>query len=58
MTKCKFCGFDSEADSIYAEGAPCGVDGCLVFTCCELSWQEHCKISHPKYSETIKELEK
>ena len=47
--KCKFCGFDSEESSLAAEGAPCGVNGCHEFTCCQESWKEHCKISHPEY---------
>ena len=62
MSKCKYCGFDSENDSIYAEGAPCGVpykvhyNGygddeicCKVFTCCQDTWKEHCKKAHKEY---------
>ena len=49
MTKCSNCGFDSESHSIYAEGAPCGVDGCLVMTCCKESWKKHVKQTHPEY---------
>jgi hypothetical protein len=49
MSKCKYCGFDSEEDSIVAEGAPCGTDGCMVYTCCEKTWKQHCKKMHPEY---------
>jgi hypothetical protein len=51
MTKCKNCNFDSDVDSIVAEGSPCGVDGCLVYTCCNKTWKEHCKKMHKKYYE-------
>ena len=46
--KCKFCGFDSEEDSLYAEGAPCGYHGCLTFTCCQEAWMEHMRGAHPE----------
>lgn len=46
MDKCKHCGFDPMEGSLYAEGAPCGIDGCLVFTCCMKSWDEHVKKHH------------
>ena len=48
MTACKFCGFDSEADSLVAEGAPCGVDGCPILMCCYEKWKEHKKLYHKK----------
>lgn len=54
MSRCKYCGFDSRGDSIYAEGAPCGVNGCLVFTCCMDTWAEHCKKAHSIYYEERK----
>lgn len=46
MTLCEFCGFDSEADSLVAEGAPCGIDGCPVFHCCYKAWLKHAKKFH------------
>ncbi len=48
--KCKHCGFDPEWDSLQAEGAPCGVDGCHVFTCCMDAWREHIKKAHVTYN--------
>ena len=49
MGKCSNCGFDPEYDSLAAEGAPCGVDGCYSLTCCQKTWKEHCKRVHPDY---------
>jgi hypothetical protein len=56
MTKCKYCGFDSEEEFLVAEGAPCGYNGCYTLTCCHEAWKEHCKITHSEYYE--KELKK
>lgn len=53
MVKCKDCGFDSEEDSLFAEGAPCGVDGCHTYTCCTETWIEHCKKTHPHYKSIL-----
>lgn len=47
--KCESCGFDPKWDSLSAEGAPCGVDRCTVFTCCQVAWREHIKKAHPTY---------
>ncbi len=47
--KCKSCGFDPECDSLVAEGAPCGVDGCHMFTCCMKAWRNHIAKAHPTY---------
>lgn len=49
MSKCPHCGFDSESDSLVAEGSPCGVDGCITFNCCTKTWEKHCKEAHPEY---------
>ena len=57
MPVCKYCGFDSSEESIHAEGAPCGVDGCLVFSCCNGSWKDHCRIAHKKYAREELKLE-
>jgi hypothetical protein len=46
---CSNCHFDPESDSIYAEGAPCGVDGCMSYTCCDKTWKAHCKRVHKEY---------
>jgi len=46
---CSNCHFDPEWDSLVAEGAPCGVYGCMSFTCCNKTWIEHCKRCHHGY---------
>jgi len=46
MTVCEFCGFDSEVDSLVAEGVPCGIANCYVRTCCIKSWEKHKKECH------------
>lgn len=48
MTVCKFCGFDSEADSLVAEGAPCGIDGCSMLICCHEQWLIHKNTHHKR----------
>ena len=46
MAICEYCGFDSDVDSVRAEGAPCGIDGCPIFTCCMKKWEEHKELCH------------
>lgn len=46
MTVCEYCGFDSDADSMIAEGASCGVNGCLILSCCHEQWIKHAKKYH------------
>lgn len=46
---CPYCGLPWY--SAHSEGAPCGVDGCMVFNCCDKSFEEHCKREHPEYYE-------
>ena len=51
MTRCKHCGFSSEDEFLSMIGAPCGYDGCPVFTCCIEAWKEHMKEVHPEWKE-------
>lgn len=44
--KCKYCGYDSDYESIKMVGAPCGFNGCMIFTCCQESWKTHMKDYH------------
>lgn len=44
--KCKYCGFDSECDSLQSEGSPCGYKGCITYSCCAEHWKEHMLKSH------------
>lgn len=46
MIICKYCKFDSLGDSLIAEGAPCGFNDCIIFTCCKKAWDEHMKTYH------------
>ena len=46
MTICKFCGFDDVLDSLIGEGAPCGIDGCSILTCCYEAWVVHKRFCH------------
>ena len=57
MSKCKYCGFDPEEESLYAIGAPCGYKGCLTFSCCMDAWREHVKKAHPEYNPDEEVLE-
>lgn len=45
---CEYCGFDNEDGSLYAEGSPCGINGCPIFTCCFEKWEEHKFLYHNK----------
>jgi hypothetical protein len=44
---CPYCG--TMWYSIQSEGAPCGIDGCMDFHCCEQTWKDHIKKIHPTY---------
>jgi len=41
------CDHDYEAR---AEGAPCGIDGCMTKTCCMDKWKEHRQLVHKNWS--------
>jgi len=34
-----------------SEGAPCGIDNCMIFTCCDQAWKDHIAKCHPNYGE-------
>jgi hypothetical protein len=70
MTKCPYCGFDPMEGSLRIEGAPCGVlsydkeskkpipnTHCSTFTCCQKTWNEHCKKCHPEYLQELEQQE-
>ena len=46
--KCKYCGYDTEIDGpiTSADGAPCGINGCMYLTCCYESWKDHAEKAH------------
>lgn len=44
--KCKYCGFDSDEESVRVVGAPCGIDECPTFTCCMEAWKKHKELCH------------
>lgn len=48
MTICKYCGFDSDKESMVAEGVPCGIANCYIKTCCIKAWEDHKKLYHKK----------
>jgi hypothetical protein len=44
---CKYCG--TIWYELHSEGAPCGIDDCMTFTCCDKAFEDHIAECHPNY---------